>query len=69
MSEYAELKSNVLSPSFKWFGHIEAFFEVVKLTGYPFFQFNGKVYKVVNHPSFPAYPIYQDTGKMIEDFE
>lgn len=69
MSEYAHLKSNVLSPNFKHFGHIDTFFEVAVLpSGYPFFQWNGRVYEVIHAIKFPM-PIYMGTDKLIEDFE
>jgi hypothetical protein len=64
INDYAELKENILSPSFKWHGNINVFFEVVKITGYPFFVWNGKVYKVEN-----GQLDYTDTGKMMKDFE
>jgi hypothetical protein len=64
VNDYAKLKSNILSPSFKWHGHIDKFFNIVCTTGYPFFEWNGKVYKVENDQIN-----YSDTGLKIDDFE
>jgi hypothetical protein len=64
LNNYAELKENVLSPSFKSYGSINTFFKTVVQTGYPFFVWNGKVYKVEDGQLG-----YIDTGKMMKDFE
>lgn len=64
INDYAELKSNVLNPNFKWHGTIDKFFNVVIQTGYPFFSWNGRVYKVEDGQTR-----YTDTGKVIEEFE
>lgn len=63
INDYAELKENILLPSFKSFGNINEFFETVIQTGYPFFSWGGKVYKVED-----GQLDYTDTGKMIKDF-
>jgi hypothetical protein len=64
INDYAELKTNVLIPSFKWYGDINVFFKTVVQTGYPFFAWNGRIYKVDDGQLG-----YTDTGKMFEDFE
>jgi hypothetical protein len=63
-NDYAYLKENVLSPSFKSYGNISVFFKTVVQTGYPFFVWNGSVYKVEDGQLG-----YIDTGKMMKDFE
>lgn len=37
---------SILNPNYSWHGHIDNFFEIVKTTGYPYFSWNGEVYKV-----------------------
>jgi hypothetical protein len=64
INDYAQLKENILSSNFLWHGHIEIFFEVVKATGYPFFSWNGRVYKVED-----GRLSFSDTGLLIKDFK
>lgn len=64
INDYALIKSNILNPNFKWYGDRDRFFEVVKQTSYPFFLWNGRVYKVLD-----GQVDYEDTGLTIEEIE
>lgn len=64
INDYALIKSNILNPNFKWHGEINKFFEIVKLTGYPFFTWNGRVYKVLD-----GQIDYEVTGFIIDEIE
>jgi len=45
-NEFALDIESVLSSNYKWHGNIEVFFKLVKATGYPYFSWNGVIYKV-----------------------
>lgn len=50
------LWSQVLYSRYKTHGSIGRFFEVAKITGYPYFEWNGRIYKVLDDKKF------EDTG-------
>lgn len=37
---------SILNPNYSWYKSIEDFFDIVKKTGYPYFAWQGEVYKV-----------------------
>jgi hypothetical protein len=64
INDYAIIESNILSPNFKGFGTLDNFFNTVIATGYPFFSWNGKIYRVKDYQDG-----YEDTNITIENVE
>jgi hypothetical protein len=64
VNDFALIKENILSPNFAWHGTVDNFFRVVKASGYPFFSWNGRVYKV-NDDKLG----YTDTGFTIDQIK
>lgn len=54
------LKEQVIKPAYH-FGHIDRFFnEVVKPSGYEYFEWNGRVFKVNKRPYESTDILYKD---------
>jgi hypothetical protein len=63
VNDYPPLKVNVFKPDFGSYSSREQFFQMVCLVNYPYFVWNGKVYKV-NDDQIG----YIDTQLMYKDF-
>lgn len=52
----------VLNPNFDWHGDIDSFFDnCVRKTGYPYFMWNGRIYRVDKSSMFPSTWGYVET--------
>jgi hypothetical protein len=49
--------ARILMSTYRWWGNIDTFFDAVKHIGYPYFEWNGKIYQI-NYPENS----YFDTG-------
>ena len=54
------------SPNRAWFGHIEDYLKIVENSGYIYFHWNGRIYKLITIKENLS---YEDTGLKVDDLD